>query len=216
MINREHTQKIYGKAWVFGVVMAITLFWSTGCSSIDQKEAFASISSSTGSEYEKTFQALRLGQLFDFNLQLPYANKSWVEIWVEGYKNGKVLGDSPIIQLSYGLSPREKENGQIGFGMINTQNDQTLLLLYSESAHTNILRDNDDLFLEEALMSWEYTIGDQQVVLEAGEEKVLAVYRQGENSLRSAYEYENTDAINEMINENAVVLLLKIKVNKEE
>ena len=42
----------------------------------------------------------------------------------------------------------------------------------------------------------------------------MAVYRQGEEALRTAYDYQDLDSINKMINEDKAVLLLKIKLEE--
>ena len=47
----------------------------------------------------------------------------------------------------------------------------------------------------------------------SGEEKVLAVYRQVEKQLKF-FDFQDPESINKMINEDKIVLLLKIKVEE--
>ena len=107
------------------------MVFNIGCNSQDSNnDKIAYISSNTDSEYEKTFNELNLGILFDFDLKLPKADKSWVDIWVEGYSNGEVIEPFPLTHLSYGLSPKELEEGKMGFGVINPNSDQMQFFLY--------------------------------------------------------------------------------------
>jgi hypothetical protein len=97
----------------------------SGCTSSTNKPP--TISKSADSEYVKTFKDLHLGILFNFDFKLPNADKSWVTIWVERYQNGE-KNIHPITELSYGLSPNEVEQGNIGFGMINYDEDLLVFL----------------------------------------------------------------------------------------
>lgn len=66
------------------------MVFNVGCSSQNSNNnKIAYISANPDSKYENTFKELHLGILFDFKLKLPKADKSWVDIWVEGYSNGK-------------------------------------------------------------------------------------------------------------------------------
>ena len=56
---------------------------SVGCNNVSNKNnKIAYISLNTESDYKKTFKELDLGIIFDFDLKLPNADKSWVEIWM--------------------------------------------------------------------------------------------------------------------------------------
>src|SRR5690554_5953673 len=77
------------------------------------------ISIQNDSEYEKTFQELGIGHVFDFRYHLPKANERWTTIYVEKYENG-ILAEEPIAQLSFGESPEEDSTGRIGFGMMKS------------------------------------------------------------------------------------------------
>jgi hypothetical protein len=202
------------KSYTFlGVILIITMIFSVGCrSESSNNNKIAYISSNADSAYEKTFKELQLGILFDFDLKLPNADKSWVDIWVEGYRNGKAVEPFPLTQLSYGLSPEQVEEGPMGFGILNPNSSEAQFFLYSKgfkTAHHNI---DNSLLPKEGIRSWDYAIGDKAIGLEPGEEMVLAVYRQGDESLRAGYDYQDTDSINKMINEDTTVILLKIKV----
>ena len=84
----------------------------------DKGDIIAYVSVNKDSIYEKTFKDTGLGVVFDFNLKLPHADTSWVDLWVEGYSQGKPTEDLHT-QLSYGLSPNKVKEGSIGFGIIS-------------------------------------------------------------------------------------------------
>lgn len=198
--------------------MLIPMILNTGCSIDNNKTTkIAYISANIDSEYEQTFEDLHLGTLFDFNLKLPNADTSWVDIWIEGYKNGKPIEPVPLTQLSYGLSPNKINEGSIGFGIINPNKDETQLFLYSvaSGAYTNPYSVNNDLFTKSGFTSWNYAIGNETIGLEAGKEIILAVYRQNEDSIRTGYNYQDINSVNEMIKKDTTVLLLKIKVDEK-
>lgn len=205
------------------VIIIITMVFGFGCSSENNNnnksdndnKKIAYISSNNGSEYENTFKELQLGILFDFNLKLPKADKSLVNIWVEGYSNGKPVEPSPLTELSYGLSPVQLEEGPMGFGIINPNSNETQIFLYSKGITSSLYRINKNVFAEASISSWDYAIGNEPIGLEPSEEVVLAVYRQGKESLRAGYEYQDLDSINKMINEDTNVILLKIKVEEK-
>jgi hypothetical protein len=139
-----------------------------------------------------------------------------VDIWVEGYSNGKAVEPFPLIALSYGLSPKQVEKGQMGFGIINPNSDETQFFLYSSGVSMRPHRISNRLFVESAITSWDYAVGNETIGLVSGEEVVLAVYRQSKDSLRTGYDYQDVDSINTMISEEETVLLLKIKVEEKD
>lgn len=195
------------------IFLAILLVVS-GCSNQSNKEEkIAYISANVNSEYEKVFKKIGLGILFDFNLKLPHANRSWVTVWVEGYKNG---GDEPIhlTEMSYGLSPNKVEEGHMGFGIINPNSDNPSFFLYSPSGSITPHNIDENFFYKEGIIrSWDYAIGNETISLETEETKILAVYRVGKNSLQT-YDYQEMNSIKQMIDEDLTVLLLKIKVEE--
>jgi hypothetical protein len=175
----------------------------------------AYISSYTNSEYEKTFKELNLGILFDFNLKLTKADKSWVNLWVEGYSEGKALEPFHLTELSYGLSPNKTEEGRTGFGIMGPNSDEPQIFLYSTGIGQQPVVVNN-FFKKTAGSSWNYAIDSEAIGLELGEEKILAVYRQeDDNTMRAGYDYEDQASIDEMIKENKRVLILKIKVEEK-
>ncbi|ABR47979.1 hypothetical protein Amet_1809 [Alkaliphilus metalliredigens QYMF] len=195
------------------ILSVMLMLFTVGCNNeIDDDNKVAYISINPDSKYEETFTELGLGNLFDFNLKLPRADQTWISIWVEGYRDGKVMEASPLIQLSYGLSPEQVVEGPMGFGIINPNGKDPQVFLYSKGTRTGPKPIGEKLFIESGISGWDYGIGNETVGLESGEEMVLAVYRQNEGSMRAAYDYQDVDSINEMINEDITVLLIKIKV----
>lgn len=197
------------------ILIGVLIILNIGCSdNSSESNKIAFVSANVNSEYEKTFKELQLGILFDFDLRITNADKSWVNIWVEGYRNGKPVEPFPLTQLSYGLSPKKIEEGQMGFGIINPNSNEPLLFLYSTDVRTGPHIMENNFFIKNSISSWDYAIGSEEVELDYGEEVVLAVYRQGKESLRSGYDYQKLESINKMIQEDITVLLLKIKVEK--
>ncbi|MBB6217761.1 c-di-AMP phosphodiesterase-like protein [Anaerosolibacter carboniphilus] len=146
---------MYRKLYVFPLlIIAIILVLNTGCSiKNSDNNKIAYISSNADSEYENTFKELQLGILFDFDLRLPNADKSWVDIWVEGYSNGKAVEPFPLTQLSYGLSPKKVEEGKMGFGIINPNSKETQFFLYSSGVRTSPHSIDNNFFAESAISS---------------------------------------------------------------
>ena len=71
----------------------------------------------------------------------------------------------------------------------------------------------ENKFLSQAgVNTWDYAIGEDKLALTSNQEVVLAVYRQGEASVRSGYDYQDEASIDEMIQDDLTVLLLKIRV----
>lgn len=104
----------------------------------------------------------------------------------------------------------------MGFGIINHISNEPQIFLYSKGIKTGSMSIDINSFNESTVSSCHYTVGNEPIGLESGEEVVLAVYRQGEGPFRSGYEYHDLDAINELINKDTIVLLLKIKVEERD
>ncbi|WP_353893907.1 hypothetical protein PRVXH_000677 [Proteinivorax hydrogeniformans] len=198
------------------LLLAILLvFTITGCDNeVDEEEKIAYISRITDSDYAKTFQELHLGIIFDFNLKLTRANESWVDIWVQPYKEGEPLEYIPI-NLSYGDGLEEEKEEQVGFGIITPNTERSQFFIYSGNGTAKTQVPEDLFTASPAITSWDYAIGDEVVGLEPGEEKVLAVYIQGEGFLRG-YDFQDPDYLQKMIDDGITVLALKIKVAKSE
>lgn len=197
------------------ILIVLAMAISVGCNKTqgNSDDKIAYISSNTDSSYIKTFEELGLGVIFDFDLMLPNADKSWVDIWVEGYSDGKLVEPIPLVELSYGLSPKEVEEGNMGFGIINPNSEEMQFFLYAPGVSSKPSH-IDNFFIESGISSWDYAIDNKRVELESGEEKILAVYRQVENQLRT-YDFQDLDDIGKMIDEDKTILLLKIKVEEK-
>lgn len=199
---------------VLMLILAVIIFISIGCNSVNNHNKVAYISANDNSEYENTFKELNLGFLLDYNFKLLNADNSWVSIWLEAYSNGKPIEPFHLMELSYGLSPKQVEEGPIGFGIIDSNNKEKLLFLYSPYGKVGPHSIESDLFVESGINMWDCAIGSGKIGLEFGQELILGVYRQAEESLRT-YDYQNLDSINQMINEDTTVILLKIKVDEK-
>ena len=159
-----------------------------------------------------TFEDLNLGILFDFDFTLPNADKSWVNLWVDRYIDGE-KESQPLTQLSYGNSPNEVEEGHLGFGMINPNSEDTLVFLYGPavSTHPSIIERES---MTDVSSSWDYAIGNEKVDLDIGETKILAAYRETESNSIRTIDLQDEDSVNEMIKQDNMVLLLKVKIEE--
>jgi hypothetical protein len=167
------------------------------------------------SPYKTTFEDLGVGVLFDFDFYLPKADKRWVNLWVERYIDG-IKDSQPLAQLTYGNSPKEVEEGSLGFGMINPSSEHTLVFLYGPAVKSSPLLIEKD-YEEEDLRSltWDYAIGNEEIELTVGETKILAVYRGTEGNISNTVDFADEKSVDTMLKQNKVVLLLKIKIVEE-
>lgn len=135
-----------------------------------------------------------------------------MKVWVEGYQDGEPMKPMSLAVVSYGASPEPTAEGHMGMGIINAADNKPLIFLYSSEA-TAVPQAMDQVLNREGVSgsSWGYAIGDEEMGLEAGETKVLAVYREVENIMNS-YDYQDPQQLNQMIKDDMTVLLLKIKV----
>lgn len=197
------------------IIIAITSFliFSSGCT--NSNNSIATISVNTDSEYANTFEALQLGILFDFDFKLAKVdevNERWVHMWVECYQEGEKQLQS-IVNLSSGLSLDDMEEGNMGFGILNPNTEAASIILYTPNVST--AKDIETLSFEGVFSNWDYAIGDGNVELQLNEPYTLAFYRQTSNNSIRSYDLANDNDIDQMINDDDVVFLLKIKIVDE-
>ncbi|RDW20855.1 hypothetical protein CWR48_04415 [Oceanobacillus arenosus] len=197
--------------FMFSTILFFFLVLSSGCT--NSSDNIVTISVNSDSEYVNTFEDLNLGVLYDFDFKLPNADKSWVNLWVERYYYGK-KESKPLTHLSYGNSPNEVDEGHLGFGMINPNSEDTLVFVYGPGVSTqpSIIEDESKT---DIISSWDYAIGNEEIELELGETKILAVYRETEGNSISTIDLQDEESVNRMIKEDAMVLLLKIKIEEK-
>ncbi|MUK87829.1 hypothetical protein GMD78_05370 [Ornithinibacillus sp. L9] len=197
--------------FLFSSFLFLFLLLSSGCT--NSSEDIATISVNSDSEFANTFEGLNLGILFDFNFKLPNADKSWVNLWVERYNDGK-KDSQPLTQLSYGNSPNEFEEGNLGFGMINPNSEDTIVVLYGPgvSAQQSIIENESKT---DIISSWNYAMDNKEVNLELGETKILAAYRETKSNSISTVDLQDEESIKRMIKQDDMVLLLKINIEEK-
>lgn len=197
------------------LIVTVLMLSLIGCNKQEIKDdKVAYIKANLNSEYEKVYKDLGLGILYDFDYKLPYADQSWVNIWVEGYLDGKKMEPFHLTELSYGLNPEPMVEGRMGFGLINPTSEDGSLFLYSGQVKAPPKRLNNQMQLHNNTMasSWDYAIGDEQIGLNSGETRLLGVYRKTNKKTISSYDYQDSQSVEKMIQDESVVLLLKIKV----
>ncbi|UYZ24130.1 hypothetical protein [Mesobacillus jeotgali] len=196
---------------IYSFIFIFVLVLSSGCSHSNDKTATISVNSD--SKYVKTFEELNLGILFDFDFTLPNADENWVNLWVERYNNGE-KDIKPLTQLSYGNSPNKVEKGSMGFGMINPNTDAPLVFLYGPDVRTQpqIIEKESNT---NRLSTWDYAIGEEEVELEMGETKILAVYRETESDSLLTVDLQDEETVKEIIEQDDTVLVLKVKIDEK-
>ncbi|UTR10463.1 hypothetical protein MM300_21770 [Evansella sp. LMS18] len=201
------------------VTFLLILIFAAGCNNPGEEEGdyLAYITASQDSEYENTIRDLNLGVLFDFNIELPYAEETMVTLWVQGYKNGEELEADELANIRFGNFPEEEVEGRLGFSLLNPDNQTFFLYTPGGTAGPHIPENNPVITDENTFSTWEYAIGDERLDLSEGEARVLAAFRQTKGeSTRSGYDYNSPGGLREAINDDDVVLLLMIEVKREE
>nr|WP_106779355.1 hypothetical protein [Lysinibacillus timonensis] len=198
------------KHYFISSLLFISLFIIiSGCSN----SSIATIQVNRDSEYVKTFEDLNIGKLYDFDFKLNEADKTRVTIWVEKYEDGEKV-EEPLSSLSYGQSPNKVDEGHILFGLLNADNGVMSIFLSAPNVSKSP-RIIESLYAPNTIETWEYAIGEEILDLVYDQTYILAVYRQTEgNSVRSGYDYQNELEFEEMLKENSVVCVLKIKLEE--
>lgn len=197
------------KRWWLSFILATVLLSS--CSANENK--VAEIEPAPESEYAKTFDELVLGTLFDFKLEVQNADQRWVKLWVERYQDGKKDVDS-VVDLIYGESLDETDEGHVGFGIINSETDEPLYFLYAPDIKLNPQKSSKKANLQSSMATWEYAFKDEKVSLALDEEKVLAAYRSTTSNEMRTVDMSDPNDLEKMIQEDSEVLLLKILITE--
>ncbi len=174
----------------------------------------SNISVKEDSKYIETFKELNLGVLQDYNLKLMNADKTWVNIWVEKYVDGK-REPEPLAELSYGNSPKKVNQGSVVFGMINPHSEEPLVILNGPAVSVTPHK-IEKLLSSFGASGWETVIGEEEVKLELGETYILGAYRVNEEPAIRTYDLQKEEELQKMINDDDVVLLLKLKISFSE
>lgn len=199
------------KKWILAVLMIFTIMMSVGCQSQPDQ---STIRAHGDSKYQDTFKELGIGKLFDFSYQLPEANNRWVNVWVDRYRDGK-KDENPLIELSYGNNPENYEEGSLGLGILRTNSDDASMFLYAEDMKLEPVSVGR-LFEEGYPTSYGFTIEeDEDVTLQLGETKALAVYFQApQKDVVKIRDSRDEEELLEIIEESAVVLVLHMKIEE--
>lgn len=167
------------------------------------------------SDYMKTFEELSLGWLSDFHMKWENADKTGIRVWAEGYENGVKLEDN-LFDIGIGNSPNTVEDGSFGYGLIESNGSEPLIFFYHPGGSLTPQKVPMDIFTG-TMWTWDYAIGEEEIHLEPGETRILAVYRETSgNSMESGYNYEDEDEIEELLSSTDKVILFKLKVLEDD
>lgn len=187
-----------------------------GCNtSKEDSEIIALIKPEIDSVNESSFNTFRLGTLFDYHLELPQANKSWVTLWVEGYNKGKEVEASPLITLSYGHSPNKTTEGAMGLGIMEGPNHKKQLFLYAPGVGAGLI-EIDEIFNDTGATMRGKTTGDKLTKLKSGEVKTLAIWTLSKTMSMQTFDMTDEEQLHNTTQTDESVLLLKIKVEYSE
>ncbi|MDV2884834.1 hypothetical protein RYX45_06565 [Alkalihalophilus pseudofirmus] len=198
-------------------ITGLLILFSAGCSTgVFQSNNNPTIKAAPNSDYVEAFEAMHLGILFDFELYVPDADKRWVNLWVERYHKGE-LDPEPLTHLSYGSQPSDKSEGPLGFGLINPNTEDPLIFLYAPGVSIIPSSIEEELQVEQGGAStWSYAISeDTPKSVELGETVLLAAYRQSSTGKISSVDFESEEDIEQMLEEDSTVLLLKMKIEED-
>ncbi|TDL84744.1 hypothetical protein E2R55_26850 [Vibrio vulnificus] len=196
--------------FTFSLLLILSLIIISGCT--NSKDSIATISVNSDSEHANTFKKLRLGELYDFDFKLNNADKTWVNVWIESYKDGK-QEPQPLTELSYGESPNKVVEGNLGFGIINAD-DTRLGILYAPNV-TATPQKIDKIHSVGVFSGWDYAIGEDKVELKLGETYLLGAYRESKGNSIRTYNLQDKNEVKKMIKDDRVIFLLKIKIEEK-
>lgn len=190
----------------FLVIISILTLVLFGC---NKNEEQATISVVKDSENVQVIQKMGLGELIEFQLKIPDADKKQVTFWVERYEKG-VKDEQPILELVYGMHPNEYSEENIGFGIININSEEPLGYMYTGGValHPQII----PKVRGTGISSWLMAINEDELELPLGETKILAAHRNINSNLFKTLDLNNEDHLEKMINEDGILLLVKIKI----
>lgn len=196
--------------------LLLVMFLLGGCSvefSMED-EHLAYLSHKVGNDHEKMFEEMNMGILLNYDLKLTKADKTWVTVWVEGYRDGEPMTPSRLTELSYGFSQEEEQEGSVGFGIIQPESGEELVSLYAPGATTGPEAIPNNPINTDKPHGYGYTL-EEEITLDSGDTKVIGAYYESEqdNMIRSV-DMQTEEGIEEMIHDEHVVLLLKIKVEE--
>ena len=194
------------KYFVFSFLLLIII---SGC---NNKDSLATISVTADSEHVNTFKNLHLGELYEFDFKLNQADKTMVNLWVERYENGK-QDSQPLNELSYGRSPNKVKEGNLGFGIIKT-NDASFGFLYAPTSASTPPQKIKNIRSVGVFTGWDYAIEGEKVKLKVGETYLLGAYRVSKGNSIRTYNLQDEDEVKKMISDDKIVFLLKIKLEK--
>ncbi|MDP1420667.1 hypothetical protein Q8G35_20375 [Peribacillus simplex] len=195
--------------FIFSLLLILSLMIISGCT--NSKDSIATISVNSDSEHTNTFKKLNLGEMYDFDFKLNKADKTWVNVWIESYKDGK-QEPQPLAELSYGKSPNKVEEGNLGLGIINT-NDFRLGFLYAPNV-TATPQKIDKIHSVGVFSGWDYAIGEEKLELKLGETYLLGAYRESKGNSIRTYNLQDENEVKKMIKDDSIIFLLKIKIEE--
>ena len=191
------------------VYSILILLLISGCTNKDSR---ATISVTADSEHKNTFKDLHVGELYEFDFKLNQADKTWVNLWIERYENGK-KDSQPLNELSYGKAPDKVQQGNLGFGIINTDDDP-LGFLYAPTSGSIPPQKLENIRSVGVFTGWDYAIEEEkEVELKVGETYLLGAYRVSKGNSIRTYDLHNENEVKKMISDDKIVFLLKIKID---
>lgn len=192
---------------LFTIVLVIT-----GCTSPKlDKSSVGMISVIENSKYNDMLKTLQIGYVLEYEYTVQDDKDSDTEISAELYKNGKLIAEPTSFIIG-----REANLGTNTFSLLIAHVSEDLskpsymkMLLNGASVSASFppmtLDDGTALGL-----AWQQTVNETPLQLQNNETYIIG-YMIRNNVLKSWYDVNNEDELNEMLNENPYVLLIKLK-----
>ncbi|WP_166242981.1 hypothetical protein [Paenibacillus turpanensis] len=198
------------KGYILAIAAALLIIFGSGCSKSDETGAIAILSKDEDSELVTSFTQMFVGELLHYHLTLPQANRSWMTIWAEVYQKGSKIDLESPVMLSYGLSTKEKVEGSMGIALFQGNNDKMYFSLHAPGVRSALSEFHPNPYFP-GIGHWENSIGEQPLQFEAGKEEIIGGFRGDQESLRT-YSMQNPEHVANMIKEDDLVILFKMKV----
>jgi hypothetical protein len=194
------------------IVTLLCVFLASCSSSRTDNSVIAQIKKDDKSAYSTTFKDLYLGDIFHYQFKLLQADQTNVSLRIDAYSNGKKVD---LGGFSYGKSPNPVVEGYLGFALLNGNHNKKLMKVYSKGGSTSLMEIEGITFGKDIGFTMSgYAIFDDKVhELRSGDERTLAVYREGKAHMVSTnFDPNNEEHIKEAVEAGETLLLFKVKV----
>ncbi|GGC77711.1 hypothetical protein GCM10007216_05330 [Thalassobacillus devorans] len=200
-------KKIY-----FLLVAIAVMVIAAGCAKAESGDV--TIQKNPDSDYEKTFDELALGELNEYTYHRPKDESLTGEIFVELYENG--VKQENTTSLSFNWEEGGEQEGALGMGLIEHNQEEPSLLLYSPDGTLKSSKLQGTIWTDLSIRGWQDAVGGEELSLETGKEYILGAYTGSIGNEMSMYDLTDEEELEEMLNAHEFVLLFKIRLGEND